>query len=290
MGAGIGTDLLIGARELAADPDCMVFDCRFMLTDRDAGRRAYAAAHIPGARYVDLEQDLSSPAGSGGRHPLPDREVLAARLREFGVNSDSRLVCYDQASGAVAGRFWWLARWLGHESVRVLDGGLDAWVAAGLPTDREAVVTAPGNFQPRGPLTRVCTVAEVEGVAVASAGGSGGEAAASALQLLDAREAARYRGEQETIDPVAGHIPGAISAPFADNLAGGRFKSPAELRARFAALGVDPQREIVSYCGSGVTATHNILALKLAGFPEPALYPGSWSEWITDPARPVAKS
>ena len=196
----------------------------------------------------------------------------------------------DQASGALAGRFWWLARWLGHEAVRVLDGGLDAWIAAGLPTDRAPVDPAPGNFRPRAPLTRVCTVAEVEGFAAASAAASGAGTTTPKLQLLDAREAARYRGEQAAIDPVAGHIPGAISAPFADNLAAGRFKSPEQLRARFAALGVDPAQEIVSYCGSGVTATHNILALRIAGFPEPALYPGSWSEWITDPARPVAKS
>jgi thiosulfate/3-mercaptopyruvate sulfurtransferase len=271
---------LITPAELAADKALIVFDCRFSLLDKPAGRRSWEAGHIPGARFADLEQDLSSPAGKGGRHPLPDRDALAARFRAWGVNDDSRLVCYDQASGALAGRFWWLARWLGHAAVRVLDGGLDAWIAASLPTDHETALPAPGNFRARAPLTRVVSVADV---AVADAPGAKGK-------LLDAREAARYRGEQESIDPVAGHIPGAISAPFSDNLAAGRFKSPEQLRARFAALGLDPQQDIFSYCGSGVTATHNILALKLAGYPEPALYPGSWSEWITDPARPVAKS
>jgi thiosulfate/3-mercaptopyruvate sulfurtransferase len=271
---------LIAPAALAADKTHIVFDCRFSLLDKPAGRRSWEAGHIPGARFADLEQDLSSPAGKGGRHPLPDRDALVARFRAWGVDNDSRLVCYDQTSGALAGRFWWLARWLGHESVRVLDGGLDGWIAAGLPTDREPVNPAPGNFRPRPPLTRVVAVADVVGA----------DAPGAKLKLLDAREAARFRGEQEAIDPVAGHIPGAISAPFSDNLAAGRFKSPEQLRARFAALGVDPRQEIVSYCGSGVTATHNILALKIAGFPEPALYPGSWSEWITDPARPVAKS
>lgn len=281
---------LITPAALAADKTHIVFDCRFSLTDKTAGRRSWEAGHIPGARFADLEQDLSSPAGRGGRHPLPDRDALAARFRAWGVDNDSKLVCYDQASGALAARFWWLARWLGAEDVRVLDGGLDAWIAAGLPTDRQPSDPAPGNFRPRAPLTRVCTVAELEGFAAASAAAPGARATASSFQLLDAREAVRYRGEQEMIDPVAGHIPGAISAPFADNLSTGRFKSPEQLRARFAALGIDRKQEVVSYCGSGVTATHNILALRIAGFPEPALYPGSWSEWITDPARPIAKS
>jgi thiosulfate/3-mercaptopyruvate sulfurtransferase len=271
--------LLISPRELAADAACVVFDCRFSLADKDAGRRAWEASHIPRARFVDLERDLSSVPGKGGRHPLPDRETLASRFRACGVNDNSALVCYDQNSGALAGRFWWLARWLGHEDVRVLDGGLDAWLAAGLLSNREAVNPVPGNFRARPPLTRVSTAADVAAAARPGA----------KLQLLDARDAARYRGEQETIDPVAGHIPGAMSVPFTDNLAAGRFKSPSELQKRFAGLGLDPRREIVCYCGSGVTATHNILALRLAGYPEPALYAGSWSEWITDPARPVAK-
>ena len=288
---------LISVQALAADANAdahanandtthtkaIVFDCRFSLMDKQAGRRAWEAGHIPAARFADLERDLSSAPGRGGRHPLPDRDVLAARLRRWGVNNDSHIVCYDQNSGAVAGRFWWLIRWLGHGDVRVLDGGLDAWIAAGQPVDTGAVAPEAGNFTPRPALTRTVTADELlDGSQLLDDG--------QPTTLLDAREAARYRGEQEPIDPVAGHIPGAISAPFADNLAAGRFKSPDALRARFEALGVDDSDAVACYCGSGVTATHNILALLVAGYPEPALYPGSWSEWIVDPDRPVVKA
>lgn len=265
--------LLITPEDLVVDTAAIVFDCRFSLADPEAGHRLYATAHIPGALYADLEKDLSSPSGAGGRHPLPDPDALAERFREWGVDNDSLLVCYDQNSGAVAGRFWWLARWLGHAEVAVLDGGLDAWLAAGLPTDTAEATPARGHFEPGLPLTRTCTAEDL---------------GATSLKLLDAREAARYRGESEPIDPVAGHIPGAISAPFADNLADGRFKPPAVLRKHFEALGVNPDMDTACYCGSGVTATHDIIALMLAGFPEPRLYPGSWSEWITDPGRPIA--
>ncbi len=274
---GPTTNPLIRVDELAADADCVIFDCRFSLFDADAGRRAFEAGHIPRAQFLDLERELSNPAGTGGRHPLPGREALAARLRAAGVDRDSRIVCYDQNAGAVAGRLWWLVRWLGHADVRVLDGGFDAWLAAGLPTatattDRTPE-PAPGDFALRPPLTRIREAAELPD---------------PAIQLLDAREGERFRGEAEPIDPVAGHIPGAISAPFAGNLTDGRFLSPAALAARFADLGLDPGTDTVCYCGSGVTAAHNIMALLIAGFPEPALYAGSWSEWITDPKRPVA--
>jgi len=265
--------LLISPEALAANRDAVIFDCRFSLTDPHAGRAAYTAAHIPGARFADLEQDLSGKPGAGGRHPLPDRNFLTERLRAFGVNRDSTVVCYDQNAGAVAGRLWWLMRWLGHADVCLLDGGLDAWIAAGFATDSGKVTTTRGNFLPKSPLTRVCTAAELLD---------------SKLTLLDARENARYRGDAEPIDAVAGHIPGALSAPFADNLANGRFKTPAELKRRFAALNIDTTTATACYCGSGVTATHNILALLLAGYPEPALYPGSWSEWIADTQRPIA--
>jgi len=264
--------MLIEPEALAADPSCIVFDCRFSLTDKEAGRRSYEAGHIPGARFADLERDLSAAPGERGRHPLPARDDLAERLRAFGVGNDSKVVCYDQNSGAVAARLWWLLRWLGHADVAVLDGGLDAWIAAGFRIDTEPVSPARGDFAPRDPLTRSRSAADLTD---------------GSRLLLDAREAARFRGESEPIDRVAGHIPGAVSAPFAGNLADGRFKPPEALGARFAALGVGPATDTVCYCGSGVTATHNILALLVAGYPEPALYPGSWSEWIGDPDRPV---
>lgn len=268
---------LISARDLndtiAGAPAAVVFDCRFSLVDSSAGRRQYEEAHIPGARYADLERDLSGIRGAAGRHPLPDRDDLVERLRRWGVNNDSHVVCYDQNNGATACRLWWLVRWLGHSGVQVLDGGLDAWIAAGLPTDAAAVVPDEGAFEAGTPLTRVSSADDL------SLGG---------LEILDARDAARFRGENEPFDPVAGHIPGAKCAFFGENIGGGRFRSQDELAARFRSLGVAKSSDIACYCGSGVTATHNILALLEAGYPEPALYPGSWSEWVSDPARPVA--
>jgi len=268
----LAIEQLISPAELADDDALIVFDCRFALLDPAAGRRAYDAGHIPGARHADLERDLSSAAGDGGRHPLPDRDTLAARFRTWGVDNESRLVCYDQNSGAFAARLWWLVRWLGHDQVRLLDGGLDAWVGAGFKLATTAPELAAGNFRAGEPLTRTLTAEQL----------------GDADWLIDAREAARYRGEHEPIDTAAGHIPGAINAPFAGNLSDGTFRSPAELRTRFEALGIADDDNVACYCGSGVTAAHNILALKLAGYPEPALYPGSWSEWIRDPTRPIA--
>ena len=273
--------LLISPERLAAG-DYVVFDCRFDLSDPLAGRRLYLEAHIPGARFADLEADLSSQPGRGGRHPLPDRATLAAKLGSWGVGRDTRVVCYDQNTGAFAGRLWWLLRWLGHSRVAVLDGGLDAWRAAGMSVTAAVPGPAPQDFEVRAPLVRIAPVPCVSALSRPdSASGKG-------TKLLDARDAARFRGEVEPIDRVAGHIPGAISAPFTDNLEDGRFADPAALGRRFAALGVAREDELVCCCGSGVTATHNILALLLAGYPEPALYPGGWSEWLTDPARPVA--
>ena len=264
--------LLISPNELAADASCVVFDCRFSLMDKQAGFHEYAAGHIPGARHADLERDLSAAPGKAGRHPLPDRADLATCLRTWGIRNDSRVVCYDQNSSAFAGRFWWLVRWLGHADVSVLDGGLDAWIAGGFETEAESVSPDQGDFTERSPLTRTCSPEDLPDANV---------------NLLDARDAARFRGESEPLDSVAGHIPGALCVPFVNNLAGGQFKSPEVLRKQFRTQAIHPESEIVCYCGSGVTATHNILALLLAGYPEPALYPGSWSEWITDPNRPV---
>ncbi len=251
----------------------LLFDCRAALGNLEQGRQDFEAGHIPGAVHADLDKDLSSAPGDEGRHPLPERSDLEKRFRDWGVNEDSILVCYDQNSGAFAGRFWWLARWLGHESVMVLDGGLDAWSNEGYSLEEEIPARDPGNFMASTPLTKVCGVSDV---------------LTEDHQLLDARDAARFRGEQEPIDPIAGHIPGAQCLPFPENLEDGRFRSAEQLAKRFSDAGLEKDQNITCYCGSGVSAIHNILALMIAGYPEPALYPGSWSEWIRDPERPVA--
>lgn len=268
-------NLLVTPRELANLPDAMVFDCRFALTDKEIGHQQYRQGHIPGAQYADLEKHLSAPPGDGGRHPLPSHVAFLMQVREWGIRNDSPVVCYDANNGAFAGRLWWLLRWLGHADVAVLDGGMDAWLAAGLPTEQVVRSFPASNFEPGPTLTRTAEVQELL---------SGNRT------LIDARDEKRFRGEEEPIDPVAGHIPGALCAPFAGNLVDGKFKSPEDLATRFSGLGVSEKSDIVCYCGSGVTATHNILALLLAGYDEPALYPGSWSGWITDPARPVETS
>ena len=265
--------LLISAEELASLSDWVIFDCRFSLMDPDMGRNQYTQAHIPDARYADLNLDLSAEPGKGGRHPLPDRESLAEQLRIWGVHNDSIIACYDQNSGAFAARLWWLLRWLGHEAVFVLDGGLDAWLNTGFSTDGNIVNPARGNFIAGSPATRTCDAEELPN---------------DSIRLLDAREPERFRGEKEPIDPVAGHIPGATCATFTDNISEGRFKSPMALRDQFEMLDIEQDDDIACYCGSGVTATHNILALLIAGYDEPALFPGSWSEGITDPARPIS--
>lgn len=269
---------LIDAAALHArldDARLLVLDCRFSLADVSAGPAAYMTGHIPGARYVNLNEQLSAPVipGKTGRHPLPTREAFAATLRALGARDTSSIVAYDDASGAFAARLWWMVRWLGHADVAVLDGGFRAWREAGYPVSAGTVDAVPGDFSIRPPLTRT-----VEAQALLH----------ETRPMLDARDRARYLGQNETIDPVAGHIPGAISAPFTENLtADQRMKPVAELEARFNRLGLSPTDDTICYCGSGVTANMNILALVHAGFKEPALFPGSWSEWITDPGRPV---
>ena len=237
----------------------------------------YAGGHLPGAVAVDLDTDLAAPAGdrTRGRHPLPEPPALEAALRRWGVRADSAVVAYDDADGSSAARAWWLLRWAGLTDVRVLDGGIAAWVAAGLPLTTEVPAPVPGDV-----------VVRPGGMPVLDAAGAAALPARGVL--LDARAAARYRGEVEPVDPVAGHIPGARSAPTSGNVAGnGRFLPAAALRERFAALGVEPARPVGAYCGSGVTAAQAVLALEVAGIPA-ALYPGSWSEWVADPTRPVA--
>ena len=269
---------LVSARDLAALLDApsppVVLDVRWRLTGPPA-YDDYLAGHLPGAVFVDLDRDLAAPPGAGGRHPLPDMAAFEAAMRRCGVSAGSPVVAYDDADATAAARAWWLLRYFGHFSVAVLDGGYRGWVAAGLPVVTEVPEPAPGDFVARpGGLT----VVDAEGAWDIATNGV----------LLDARAAERYRGEVEPVDPVAGRIPGAVSAPTSSNVApDGTLLPPDELRARFAALGADGARPVGVYCGSGVTAAQHVLALSLAGV-DAALYAGSWSEWITDPARPVA--
>lgn len=261
----------------------VLLDCRYDLADPAAGRRVFTVGHLPDARYVDLATDLSGPVtASSGRHPLPDPAVLAARLGALGVTAGTQVVCYDAADGSFAAHAWWLLRWLGHAAVAVLDGGFAAWVGAGFPTERGAPRPAQASAPPlvmRPPHAHAVFVHDVQ----RCLGGT-------RRLLVDARAAERYRGEREPIDPIAGHIPGAVNRPFADNLAGGRFKPAGLLAAEWQALlGRHAVDELVVYCGSGVTACHHLLALAHAGMPGARLYPGSWSEWCRDPARPVAR-
>ncbi|MCH9686854.1 MAG: sulfurtransferase [Deltaproteobacteria bacterium] len=261
--------------------DWRVLDCRFVLADPDEGRRTHAAATIPGAAHVDLDADLSGPIvpGTTGRHPLPTREAFVATLGRLGIDGGTQVVAFDDRGGIFAARLWWMMRWVGHEAVAVLDGGLPAWVAAGHALAPGQGATTTTTFVPSPSTVGVVSAAHVhDGLADAS------------VVLLDARSAPRFRGENESTDPVAGHIPGARSAPCMDNLgAEARFKSASELATRFGDLlgAADPTRAI-AYCGSGVTACHDLLAMAHAGMPLPRLFPGSWSEWITDRSRPVA--
>jgi thiosulfate/3-mercaptopyruvate sulfurtransferase len=268
-----GVNPLISADELAEHlADTTVIDVRWELA-RGAMRDAYLEGHIPGAAFVDLDVDLAAPAGEGGRHPLPDTHAFERAMRAAGVSGGRPVVVYDQASASAAARAWWLLRYHGHADVRVLDGGVAAW--SGALELGEAHIT-PGNF-----------TARPGGMPLLDADGAA-ELARSGV-LLDARARERYRGEVEPVDPVAGHIPGAVNRPTTENVdARGRFEDPEALRAAFARLGVAPGTSLLgAYCGSGVTAAHEVLALELAGF-RAALYPGSWSEWIRDPDRPVA--
>ncbi len=268
--------------ERQAQPGLVILDCRFALEDPDYGRSSYAEGHIAGAQFADLEQDLSGPVIKGvtGRHPLPDAQTLLERLRVWGISDDSDVVLYDDGPGAFAARAWWLLAWLGkRDGVFVLDGGLKAWHAAGLPLSVEASAAQLANFNGK-PDNSLLLSAEHLQKRLGEPG----------LTLIDARAKPRFRGEVEPIDPVAGHIPGAQCAAFAENLdSSGRFLPAEQLKQRFAdqLAGRSPQ-ELVAYCGSGVTACHNLFALGLAGYPLGKLYAGSWSEWINDPARGIA--
>ncbi|MGH3444398.1 MAG: sulfurtransferase [Nocardioidaceae bacterium] len=271
--------LLISARELAArldaGDDLLLWDVRWSPQGPTSLQR-YESGHLPGATYVDLDHDLAAPPGPTGRHPLPDTATFQEAARRLGVHNHVAVVVYDQRDATIAARAWWMLRYFGHRDVLVLDGGVDAWVAAGggIETGPPAPVAA-GDFDAVPGGMRL-----IEADAVPALADRG--------MLLDSRLGERYRGEVEPLDPVAGHIPGAISAPTFDNsLPDGRFRPPGELRERFTALGVTDRTEIGAYCGSGVTAAHQVLALRLAGY-DAGLYAGSWSEWIADPEREIA--
>jgi len=275
-------DALIDTRDLDAAlrrvsaPRPVVLDVRWRLGGPPPAE-LYASGHLPGAVGVDLDRDLAAPVGDGsrGRHPLPEPGALQEALRRWGINEDSSVVAYDDADGSSAARAWWLLRWAGLRDVRVLDGGIAAWTAAGLPLTAEVPSPELGNVLVR---PGAMPVLDAEGAAGLVAGGG---------VLLDARVEPRYRGEVEPVDPVAGHIPGARSAPASGNVdVSGRFLSAERLRERFARLGVEADRTAAAYCGSGVTAAQEVLALHVAGIPA-ALYAGSWSEWVADRSRPV---
>ncbi|MDE0631204.1 MAG: sulfurtransferase [Caldilineaceae bacterium] len=258
-----------------------IVDCRFDLGDTEAGRRAYIHSHIPGAAYAHLDEDMSGTIlpGRTGRHPLPDPYEFALTLARLGISNHSQVVLYDASGGSMASRMWWMLRWVGHEAAAVLDGGWDAWTAAGLPTCSGEESSQPGSFSASPRPELVVDAAEM--LAKTASGGA---------LVIDARAVDRFRGENETHDPIGGHIPGASNLPHTGNLHDGLFRDPAELAARFSELmGNRPPSEVIFYCGSGVSACHNALALEHAGIGEARLYPGSWSDWITDPARPTAQ-
>ena len=276
------TEPLVSPEWLAAhldDPQVQPVDVRWYLTERGRGRAEYEVAHIPGASFLDVDDDLAAPRGQGpGRHPLPSPEAFAAVARRAGIGRDSHVVAYDASGGAYAARLWWLLRYFGHDRVSLLDGGWPAWQAAGYPSESGAAAATPGDFAPAPHSEMLLDAAAVDRL----------RHDPRAL-LLDARASERYEGRVEPIDPQAGHIPGARSAPYAENLRGdSRMKSTEELRARYHALGADTAERIACYCGSGVTAAHNIFALLLAGRADALLYEGSWSDWSSDPDRPIA--
>lgn len=278
-------DTLISADDLAAVQNSgaalMLLDCSFELTDLEAGQRAYAAGHVPGARYLHLEHALSAEkTGRNGRHPLPSRERFARTMAALGLHAGTQVVAYDNAGGMFAARLWWMLRWAGHPAVAVLDGGIAGWKAAGHPLSTDAPAALPaGNFGLAPSLVATVSYEEVKA-----------NIDAQGRLVLDARAPDRFRGENETMDPVGGHIPGARNRLFKDNLGpDGRFKSAIQLRQEFDAItGGRPAPQLINQCGSGVTACHNLLAMEVAGLPGAALYPGSWSEWSAQPGAPIA--
>ena len=276
--------ILVTTQELAqhlGDPQWIVFDVRHDLADVEKGRRAYAQGHIPGAHFLHLDEDLSGPKdGTNGRHPLPDARDFVRRLNERGVGPETQVVAYDDAGGCYAVRLWWMLRWLGHDRVALLDGGFPRWMKERGPVEETAPPLRKGSFTPRMDAGAAVDVRYVER--------SRGD---SSVKLVDARAPDRYAGRIEPLDPVAGHVPGAVNRFWQENLADDwRFKPAHELREEWLRLlGEANAADVVHMCGSGVTACHNLFAMALAGLPAGRLYPGSWSEWCADRSRPVAR-
>jgi thiosulfate/3-mercaptopyruvate sulfurtransferase len=276
--------LLISTEELAArisDKSIVICDCRHDLMDLEKGRRAYAEGHIPGAHFLHLDSDLSGAKnGQNGRHPLPNVEAFAKTMGSIGVDKSKHVIAYDDTGGPYAARLWWLLRWLGHDNVSILDGGINKWASENRPVDRITPNATPANFLA---TPRAGTSVDANFILA--------NLAKATSIVVDARAPERYRGETEPIDPVAGHIPGALNRVFKNNLnADGTFKSASTLRQEFTALlGTHSANEVINQCGSGVTACHNLFAMEIAGLSGSKLYPGSWSEWCASPARPVAK-
>ena len=276
-------DTLISTADLAAhldDPGFVVVDVRHDLMQAEHwGEAQYASGHIPGARFAHLDRDLSAPmSGRNGRHPLPTPANAAAVFARLGIGAQSQVVAYDQGSGMFAARLWWMLRWLGHDAAAVLDGGFARWSAEGRPVSTDVPKVEPAAFAPRQVRPTV------------SATGVMASLPRHTLLLLDGRAPERFRGESEPLDPVAGHLPGALNRPASRNLTpNGTFRPARELRGEFDAMLHGRQAEdVVHYCGSGVTACHNVLAMAVAGYPLTRIYPGSWSEWVSDRSRPVA--
>jgi len=271
----VGSEILV---QHLTDPDWVVFDCRHDLADPARGHTDYVKAHIPGARFLHLDEDLSAPkTGTNGRHPLPDPDVLLEKLRRASVDARKQVIAYDAQGGMVAARLWWLLRWLGHLPVAVLDGGWNRWISEGRPQSAEIPQPEPARFSGRPDSSQV------------SADFVRSHLGDKSMVLLDARAPDRFRGQNETLDPVGGRIPGARSHFYRDNLdASGCFKAPETLAQEFAnVLGGSSPKSVVHYCGSGVSACHNLLAMEYAGLRGARLYPGSWSEWCADPSRPM---
>jgi len=280
----MGVPLLVSVEWLASrldDPFVRIADVRWSLLEKDKGRNAYREAHVPGAVYFDIDEDLASPRGQGpGRHPLPAPEQFAARMSRAGIGPDTHVVAYDFGDGSTAARLWWLLRYHGHEKVSLLDGGMARWKAEGRPLESAVPAYATASFAGTPQPGMLVDAEAVERLRHDPR-----------TLLLDARAAERFEGRLEPIDPAAGHIPGARNNPFPTNVRSAedtRFLDAADLRAKFERLGVDDSRRVVSYCGSGINACQNLLALRLAGFGDGLLYEGSWSDWCSVPARGVA--